>query len=106
MTAFGRGEAGADGYRFTIELRTLNHRFCDIRIKLPRKYSDFEEDIKKRVSAKFSRGRIEVSVLADDTLDKVQHLTVDTELAKTYKRLLLILKEELGLGGDLRLESL
>ena len=106
MTAFGRGEAGADGYRFTIELRTLNHRFCDIRIKLPRKYSDFEEDIKKRVSSKFSRGRIEVSVLADDTLDKVQHLTVDTELAKTYKRLLLILQKELGLEGDLRLESL
>ena len=106
MTAFGRGEAGADGYRFTVELRTLNHRFCDVRIKLPRKYSDFEEDIKKRVSSKFSRGRIEVSVLADDTLDKVQHLTVDTELAKTYKRLLLILQEELGLQGDLRLESL
>ena len=106
MTAFGRGEAGADGYRFTIELRTLNHRFCDVRIKLPRRYSDFEEDIKKRVSSKFSRGRIEVSVLADDTLDKVQHLTVDTELAKTYKRLLLILQKELGLEGDLRLESL
>ena len=106
MTAFGRGEAGVDGYRFTVELRTLNHRFCDVRIKLPRKYSDFEEDIKKRVSSKFSRGRIEVSVLADDTLDKVQHLTVDTELAKTYKRLLLILQEELGLQGDLRLESL
>jgi uncharacterized protein (TIGR00255 family) len=106
MTAFGRGEAGADGYRFTVELRTLNHRFCDVRIKLPRKYSDFEEDIKKKVSSEFSRGRIEVSVLADDTLDKVQHLTVDTELAKTYKRLLLILQEELGLQGDLRLESL
>ena len=106
MTAFGRGEAGADGYRFTVELRTLNHRFCDVRIKLPRKYSDFEEDIKKKVSSEFSRGRIEVSVLADDTLDKVQHLTVDTELAKTYKRLLLFLQEELGLEGDLRLESL
>ena len=106
MTAFGRGEAGADGYRFTVEVRTLNHRFCDVRIKLPRKYSDFEEDIKKKVSSEFSRGRIEVSVLADDTLDKVQHLTVDTELAKTYKRLLLILQEELGLQGDLRLESL
>ncbi|MGD9208840.1 MAG: YicC/YloC family endoribonuclease, partial [Syntrophobacterales bacterium] len=47
-----------------------------------------------------------VSVLADDTLDKVQHLTVDTELAKTYKRLLLFLQDELGLKGDLRLESL
>ena len=58
MTAFGRGEAGADGYRFTIELRTLNHRFCDVRIKLPRKYSDFEEDIKKTsefVQSEFGR---------------------------------------------------
>ena len=105
MTAFGRGEAGADGYRFTVELRTLNHRFSDVRIKLPRKYSEFEEEIKRRVSAQFSRGRIEVSVLADDTLDKVRHLTVDAELAKTYKRLLLTLQDELGLEGDLRLES-
>ena len=105
MTAFGRGEAGADGYRFTVELRTLNHRFSDVRIKLPRKYSEFEEEIKRRVSAQFSRGRIEVSVLADDTLDKVRHLTVDAELAKTYKRLLLTLKDELELEGDLRLES-
>ena len=106
MTAFGRGEAGADGYRFTVELRTLNHRFCDVRVKLPRRYSDFEEDVKKRVISQFSRGRIEVSVLADDALDKVQHLTIDTELAKTYQRLLLILQEELELEGDLGLESL
>ena len=47
MTAFGRGEAMADGYRFTVELRTLNHRFCDIRVRLPRKYSDFEDEVKK-----------------------------------------------------------
>ena len=106
MTAFGRGEAGADGYRFTVEIRTLNHRFCDIRIKLPRKYSEFEEEIKRKVNTQFSRGRIEVSVLADDSLDKVKHLTVDAELAKTYKRLLLILQDELKLEGDLRLESL
>jgi uncharacterized protein (TIGR00255 family) len=73
---------------------------------LPRRYSDFEEDIKKRVSPQFSRGRIEVSVLADDALDKVQHLTIDSELAKTYQRLLRILQEELELEGDLGLESL
>jgi uncharacterized protein (TIGR00255 family) len=106
MTAFGRGEAGADGYRFIVELRTLNHRFCDIRIKLPRKYSGFEEEIKRRTSSQFSRGRIELSVLADEALDKVRHLTVDTELAKTYKRLLLILQKELELEEDLHLEAL
>ncbi len=106
MTAFGRGEATADAYRFTVELRTLNHRFCDIRIKLPRKYSDFEEEIKRRLSAQFARGRIEVSVFADEAMDKVQHLAVDEDLAKTYKRLLLNLQEELGLEGGLRLEAL
>ena len=106
MTAFGRGEAMADGYRFTVELRTLNHRFCDIRIKLPRRYTDFEEEIKRRLSAQFSRGRIEVNVVADETLDKVQHLTVDTELAETYKRLLLALKDKLGLEAGLSMDTL
>jgi len=106
MTAFGRGEAMADGYRFTVELRTLNHRFCDIRIKLPRRYTDFEEEIKRRLSAQFSRGRIEVNVVADETLDKVQHLTVDTELAETYKRLLLDLKDKLGLEAGLSMDTL
>jgi len=96
----------ADGYRFTVELRTVNHRFCDIRVKLPRKYGDFEEDIRKRLTAKFSRGRIEVSVFYDEVLDKVQHLTLDSELAKTYKRLLHGLQEELGLEEDLRLAAL
>jgi len=106
MTAFGRGEATTDGYRFTVELRTVNHRFCDIRIKLPRKYSEFEEEIKKRLSGEFSRGRIEVTVFYDEVLDKVQHLTLDSELAKTYNRLLHDLKEELGLKGNLSLEAL
>jgi uncharacterized protein (TIGR00255 family) len=106
MTAFGRGQAMAEGYRFTVELRTLNHRFCDIRIKLPRKYSEFEEDIKKRLGSQFSRGRIEANVLSDEALDKVQHLRVDAELAKKYNMLLLDLQEELGLEGGIRLEAL
>jgi len=96
----------ADGYRFTVELRTLNHRFCDIRIKLPRKYTDFEEEIKRKLSSEFSRGRIEVNVVADETLDKVQHLTVDADLAKTYKRLLLDLQDKLGLEASLGLDTL
>jgi len=106
MTAFGRGEAMADGYRFTVELRMLNHRFCDIRIKLPRRYTEFEEDIKRKLSNEFSRGRIEVNVVADEALDKVQHLTVDTQLAETYKRLLLDLEAKLGLEAGLRLDTL
>ena len=106
MTAFGRGEAQADGYRFTVELRSLNHRFFDIRVKLPKKYREFEEDIKKHLSVHFSRGRLEVGVLADEGLEKVRDLTVDVELAKTYNRLLLDLREELGLEGSPSVETL
>jgi len=106
MTAFGRGEAEADGYRFTVEVRSVNHRFCDIQVKLARRYSHFEEEIRKRVASSFSRGRIEVTVTADEALEKAEHLAVDLELTKTYVRLLRSLQEELGLGGDIRLEAL
>jgi len=106
MTAFGRGQAEDEGYSFTVELRTLNHRFCDIQIRLPRKYAFLEDDIRKKVSRRFSRGRIELTVLADETLEKVQHLTVDLALARTYKRLATRLKEELDLEGELRTETL
>jgi uncharacterized protein (TIGR00255 family) len=106
MTAFGRGEAEADGFRFTVEVRSVNHRFCDIQVKLPRRYSHLEEGIRKRVASSFSRGRIEVAVIADEALEKAEHLMVDLELTKTYVRLLRSLQEELGLGGDLRLEAL
>jgi uncharacterized protein (TIGR00255 family) len=106
MTAFGRGEAQADGYRFAVELRSLNHRFCDIRVKLPKKYREFEEVIKKHLSAHFSRGRIEVGVLTDEALERVRDLTVDVGLAKKYHRLLFDLQEELGLEGGSSLETL
>ncbi|HVO83589.1 MAG TPA: YicC/YloC family endoribonuclease [Syntrophobacteria bacterium] len=106
MTAFGRGEAEADGYRFTVEVRSVNHRFCDIQVKLPRRYSHFEEEVRRRVASAFSRGRIEVNVTADEALEKAEHLTVDLDLTKTYVRLLRSLQEELGLGGDIPLEAL
>lgn len=105
MTAFGRGEVEAGGYHFTVELRSVNHRFCDIQVKLPRKYQLFEEDIRKRLSSRFSRGRLEVSVLVDESLEKVQQLQVDTELARTYARLLRELQEQLGLQQDLKIEA-
>jgi uncharacterized protein (TIGR00255 family) len=106
MTAFGRGEAEADGYRFTVELRSVNHRFCDVQLKGPKKSVGFEEEVKRLVSARFSRGRIEVIVVADETLEKIQHLTINLELARTYTELLAGLQKELGLEGAVHLEAL
>ena len=61
MTAFGRGEAYAS-HHWTVELRSVNHRFCDIKVKLPREYGVLEDKIKKEIGAVFSRGHIDVMV--------------------------------------------
>jgi uncharacterized protein (TIGR00255 family) len=106
MTAFGRGEETAEGYRFTVEIRSVNNRFCDVRVKSARKYNDFEEDIKRLVSTRFSRGRLEVNVSVDESLEKARNLSLDVELARTYGKLLVNLKDELGLEDNVDLGSL
>jgi uncharacterized protein (TIGR00255 family) len=106
MTAFGRGDQAADGFRFTVEIRSVNHRFCDVRVKLPRKYGEFEEEIKKRINEGFSRGRFEVTVTVDESMEKARSLSLDLELARTYSKLLSDLRSELGLQDSIGLQAL
>ena len=83
MTAFGRGEAGARR-RWTVELRSVNHRFCDVKVKMPREYAVLEERIKKEVSAVFSRGHIEVMISVADSAAGQAQVRVNLELARQY----------------------
>ncbi|HZK53340.1 MAG TPA: YicC/YloC family endoribonuclease, partial [Desulfosporosinus sp.] len=62
MTGFGRGEASRSGYRISIELKAVNHRFLEIIVRTPRHLTSFEEQIRKTLQGKFQRGRIEVYV--------------------------------------------
>ena len=62
MTAFGRGEHASENIGWTVEIKSVNHRFCDIRIKMPRQYAALEEKIKKEITPFYSRGHIEVVV--------------------------------------------
>ncbi|MBW1749293.1 MAG: YicC family protein, partial [Deltaproteobacteria bacterium] len=62
MTGFGRGEASEADQTWTVEIRTVNHRFLDQRVVLPRAYGALEERVKKTVAAGQDRGRVEVSL--------------------------------------------
>jgi uncharacterized protein (TIGR00255 family) len=62
MTGFGKGQASAEGVSLTVELRSVNHRYADIAVKVPRSLLALEADIKKRVGERLRRGKIDIFV--------------------------------------------
>ncbi|TGE32723.1 YicC/YloC family endoribonuclease [Desulfosporosinus sp. Sb-LF] len=88
MTGFGRGEASGNGYQFSIELKSVNHRFLEIVVRSPRNFTSFEERIRKILQAEFQRGRIEVHVNVVETEGRKRLVKVDKELALSYDKAL------------------
>lgn len=84
MTGFGRGEATLASMSFSAEIKSVNHRYCEITVKLPRRFNFAEEAIKSVVKNYASRGKIEVSLsVVDDSFDAGSiHLNIDA--AKAY----------------------
>ncbi len=106
MTGFGRGEGDTALGRLLVESRCVNHRYCDINIKLPKRLTSFETRIKEIIRSQVSRGRIDVSFRLDATgEDKVQ-LNIDFHLAEQYCQALQSLKERFQLEGEITLEML
>lgn len=106
MTGFGRGEASDADQTWTVEIRTVNHRFLDQRVVLPRAYGALEERVKKTVAAGQDRGRVEVSLALAGSGSTVPRLTVDMDIARQYHDCLQQLGEEFGLGGRIQLADM
>jgi uncharacterized protein (TIGR00255 family) len=97
MTAFGRGEQAAGNIGWTVEIKSVNHRFCDIRLKIPRQYAVLEEKIKKEIIPFYSRGHIDVLATPAPNLAEAKTLTVNLPLARQYYSCLCEIKNDLGL---------
>lgn len=106
MTGFGRSESKYNGTAISVEIRSLNHRFLDVELRLPKKLSLHELDIKDLVSAQLSRGKVNVTVVMKGEQVQSSGLTIDKELASTYIRLLNDLKQELKIDDSIKLEQL
>lgn len=92
MTGYGRGQSYCCGKEVTVDMRSVNHRFLEIAIKLPRQYTPFEEKIKNLIKERVSRGRIDVFINIEETGENQRHVKVDKELAIAYHKSL----KELG----------
>ena len=84
MTGYGRGEADRDGRKITVEVRSVNNRYLDCNVKLPRAYIFAEDAIKTRVGQAISRGKVDVFVNIAQTGGDAMSVIVNEELARSY----------------------
>lgn len=103
MTGYGRRETAWSGRSLSVEVRSVNHRFCEIVVRLPRSLAGLEEDLKKTVQRRCQRGRIELTVSLSGGMEGEKTLSLDRPLAKQYYRLLRELQQELRLRGEIDL---
>lgn len=106
MTGYGKGEAEDEGRRFIVEIRSVNHRYCDVAIRLPRRYAALEGEIKKTVAVAISRGKLDVTLTMEGNEGTASGLEVNTTLADSYYSALCTLKERLGLAGEITLRDI
>lgn len=106
MTGFGRGEF-TDGKRnVTAEIRTVNHRYADITVKMPKRYSFAEEAVKNIVKQKIRRGKAEVSIIMENLSEADVTVRLNTPVAEQYLQNLKQLQEEFGLAGEIDIRLL
>ena len=101
MTGFGRGEF-SDGKRNVIaEIKTVNHRYADITVKMPKRYSFAEEKIKGIIKQQMKRGKADVSIIVENLTEGDITVSLNTPVADQYIARLRELKDNYGLGGDI-----
>jgi len=107
MTGFGTANLEvATASSLCCDMKTLNHKFLDIIISLPKNLKQFEPAIMKKLKTSFERGRVEISLYIESDKSRKQKVCIDYEKAKAYYTQFLALKEELGISGDVDIDLL
>jgi uncharacterized protein (TIGR00255 family) len=97
MTGFGTGKAEDNHREITIELKTVNNRYLDINLRMPRSLSSFEEDVRKRIQQKISRGRVEVFIGYQNKGQDQINVTLNEAVAGAYYSAFLALADRFQL---------
>ena len=106
MTGYGRARETLNGRDITVEVRSVNNRYLDCTVKMPRTYVFAEDAVKTRVQKAISRGKVDVFVTIDTTAADVSVVAVNEPLARSYYEALMKLKETFSLDGEITPMSL
>ncbi len=106
MTGFGRSEF-TDGKRnIVVEIKSVNHRYSDITVKMPRRYSFAEDKLKGAVKDIARRGKLDVSIMVENLTEDDTNIRLNTMVARQYYDNLRELQKNFEVGGDITLQFL
>ena len=106
MTGFGKNNLVINDRNYQVEIRSVNHRYLDINIKMPRQLTYLEEIIKKAISTKVKRGKIDVSISFENNSTEGRNVKINTEIAKMYIEQLRKLAEEENILSDIQVTEI
>ncbi len=101
MTGYGRGESSVDGHSFLVEVRSVNNRYLDCNVRIPRVYTCAEDGIVKQVKNTISRGKVDVFVTIENTAEEPVTVSLNEGVALGYKQALEALAEKLEVRNDI-----
>ena len=103
MTGYGRCQRAADGREMTVEVKTVNHRFLDVSLRLPRHLGFAEEQIRQQLAARLGRGHADVSVQYRNARPDARKVVCDPALAAAYREAMQALSQATGAPNDVPL---
>nr|WP_315024094.1 YicC/YloC family endoribonuclease [uncultured Aminipila sp.] len=106
MTGFGRSEYSDGKRNIIVEIKSVNHRYGDINIKMPRRYSFAEDKVKNTVKDIARRGKIDVSIIVENITEDDTTVKLNNMVAKQYYDNLKALQSEFNVSGDITLQFL
>ncbi|MBP5453603.1 MAG: YicC family protein [Lachnospiraceae bacterium] len=106
MTGFGRAEYADVNRKFTVEIKSVNHRYLDMAIKMPKKLNFFEAAIRNELKASIQRGKVDVFITYEDYTENNVGIKYNKDVAEEYLKYLKQMSEEFDLDCDIRVSTL
>lgn len=107
MTGYGRGESTAEGKKYIAEIKTINNRYRDVIVRIPKTLQGIEDDLRTLISEKIKRGRVEASLQMIKEGEETEYdLDLNIPLVRSYLRIFHQLGEEFGLDEKVRVDDL
>ncbi len=106
MTGYGRGQSAFDGSKFSVELNSVNRKQSDVTVSMPREFNELEPRVRDLINSRVSRGRLNVVVAFQHGAALTPRLAIDAPLAAAYYRAMVDLREQLGAGGEITIETI
>ena len=106
MTGYGKGIAENDDARVTVEMKSVNHRYLDLNIKLPKKLNFIENLIRNRIGESVFRGKVDVYITLAEHSDACYSVSINNAIAAEYFESIKNMSDKLGIENDIRASSL